>query len=134
MKISALSLLMILVFSLSALASPRHPRHLRRAHHLRSVSEPEPASPNATPELTDRAAQTSVYYADALRLSYSQTLTVRKATLRLLQEQEQDTTQLSQQMRFESTLLRVLTPGQYSAFRLLVNHQPGDDNPPVATR
>jgi hypothetical protein len=118
MKSLFLSLLAVLLLTISTQASPRHPRHHGR--RSRGTADTEVAKPTPIrPELEARAAYASSYYADVLRLSYSQTLAVHHATLKLLQEQDQDSTQFGQEIRYDVAMMRVLRPAQYSTFRAL---------------
>lgn len=133
MKSLFLSLLLVLLFALSTLAADRHPR--RSGRHFWGMADTEQGTPGASePELLARAAQASAYYTDVLRLSHAQAQAVRHATLRLLKEQAQDTTQTGQAARYNRTMLRLLRPSQYSTFRVLADYEPGEVNQPVAIR
>ncbi|MBG8552137.1 hypothetical protein [Hymenobacter guriensis] len=97
-------------------------------------------------QVSNRALQVTAYFSDVLRLSHAQAIAVQKATLAKLQQLEQAGEQpevmplladdetllalpgIAQTMhQYDAAMLRILTPGQYSAFRFLEERQPAAD-------
>ena len=136
-------LLSLLLSASAAPAKPRHPRQAARAAtrpagcHVWGAIDTEVAAPaptGAPVELRARAAQATAYYTSVLRLNYAQSRAVARATRQLLLDQGQGQGQAlpGAAARYDTALLRVLRPGQYSAFRFLEDRQPAEDAPVTA--
>ena len=149
LKPALVLLLSLLLSTAAATAQPRHPRPAARAatrpagSHVWGTIDTKVAAPTlvATPaELRARAAQATAYYTSVLHLSHAQSRAVARATRQLLLDQGQGEGQGQSQAlpggaaRYDMALLRVLRPGQYSAFRFLEDRQPAEDVPVTAAR
>ncbi|WP_460615114.1 hypothetical protein [Hymenobacter seoulensis] len=114
---------LLLVSFLTVTSALAHP-YQRNAHRRPAKAVSIPAQ--YVQPLNDRALQLTCFFTDVLRLTRKQASEVRRVTLLELVQQNNLVAAgpMPVAKQYELAMMRILTPGQYSAFHWLEERQP----------